>query len=122
MFYMDSKLGKLVDAEMKRRNLSSREVAKVVGVSHPLIGNIINGEQPSFETCIKLVPFLHIPDVEILRMAGLIKPVSKITSEKERLLYLFEQLPPSEKEELILNLQFKLTFLEQTGKTNPISK
>jgi len=46
MFYMDSKLGNLLVAEMKRRNLSSRDVAKIVGVSHPIIGNIINGEKP----------------------------------------------------------------------------
>ncbi|MGI6739863.1 MAG: helix-turn-helix transcriptional regulator [Brevefilum sp.] len=106
---MDSKLGNLLVAEMKRRNLSSRDVAKIVGVSHPIIGNIINGEKPSFETCVKIAPFLRKSDVEVMREAGLIKPVSEITSQKEELLYKFDQLNENDRQTILDMMEFLLS-------------
>lgn len=109
MFYMESKLGNLLVTEMKKRNLSSRDVAKSVNISHPLIGNIINGDQPSFETCIKLAPFLQLPDVEVMRIAGLIKPVPETTSEKEKLIYLFNKLNAKDKQTILDMMDFMLS-------------
>lgn len=108
MFSMESKLGALLVDEMKKRNLSSRDVAKIVDVSHPLIGNIINGDQPSFETCLKLASFLRLPEIEVMRIAGLIRPALETTTEMEKLVYLFGQLDTNKQKDLLDYADFLL--------------
>ncbi len=60
----------IVKSEMEKRGLSIREFAKLVGVSHPTISDILNGEEPSFDVCSKTCPILNLPLERVLRAAG----------------------------------------------------
>jgi len=97
----------LIQKEMNQRNLSIRGFAKLVGVSHPTIVTVLNGEEPSYDLCKKLAPVLHIPLESLLRIAGLLPPAPPDTEYEEQILYLLRQLSPQEQEEILELLRFK---------------
>lgn len=100
IFYIDMESGlvKLLSEELTKRNLSNRDAAKAIGISHPTLGIVLSGEQPSFETCQKLSKFLRVPLISILSLAGLLPKVSESTAEEEQLLYLFRQMTDRDRE------------------------
>ena len=60
-------------AEIGYRNLSIREAAKLIGVSHPTVSNIYSyGNQPSLNVARKMAKAFKRSDEEILRLAGLL--------------------------------------------------
>lgn len=102
MFYMaDNGLIQAMAAAMKDRNLGLRAAASLLDVSHPTLGKVLNGEEASFEFCVKASGFLKIPPDQVFRLAGLLPPVPAKTEQSEQLLYLFNQLDPDKKQELI---------------------
>ena len=111
IFYMDaqSELVQLLSAELGKRNLSNRDAARTMGLSHPTLGSILAGDQPSFESCQKISRFLRLPLVSVLSMAGYIPRVEKSTAEEEQLLYLFRQMNEDQRRDLLLYADFKLS-------------
>lgn len=110
IFYIDMGNGlvKLLNEELTKRNLSNRDAAKAIGISHPTLGIVLSGEQPSFETCQKLSKFLRMPLVSILSLAGLLPNVPESTAEEEQLLYLFRQMTPEQRRDVLEYADFKL--------------
>jgi transcriptional regulator with XRE-family HTH domain len=111
----------IVKAEMEKRGLSIREFAKLVGVSHPTISDILNGEEPSFDVCRKLAPVLNLPLERVLRAAGLLPPAPSDTEYQEEFFHLLSQLSPPEREEILELLRFKAA--RKTARTEkPLSR
>lgn len=100
IFYIDmeNELVKLLSDELTKRNLSNRDAAKAIGISHPTLGTVLSGEQPSFETCQKLSKFLRMPLVSVLSLAGLLPKTPESTAQEERLLYLFRRMTARDRE------------------------
>lgn len=110
----DTKIAQLIKTDMKKRNQSIREYARTVGVSHPTIIAILEGDKPSLDTCKLLAPVLHIPVEEVLRMSELLPPERGVDPEVERIAHLANQLLDDEdKEELIRFLEMKLERQER---------
>jgi len=112
----------LIKEEMNKRNLSIRDFAKLVGVSHPTISAVLNGEEPSFDLCRKLAPVLHIPLESVLLSAGLLPPASPDTEYAEQILHLLRQLSPQEQEEILELLRFKAERQKTARKTKSREK
>jgi len=110
----------IVKLEMEKKGLSIREFAKLVGVSHPTISDILNGEEPSFDVCRKLAQILNLPLEGVLRAAGLLPPVSEDTEYQEEVLYLLSQLPPDEQRRYLELLRFEVE--RQKSKTQSPSR
>jgi len=106
----------IVKSEMEKRGLSIREFAKFVGVSHPTISEILNGEEPSYDVCRKLAPVLHLPLERVLRAAGLLPPVDADTEYQEEFFYLLSQLSPQEQQEILELLRFKSERKKSTSR------
>lgn len=100
IFYIDmeNELVKLLSDELTKRNLSNRDAAKAIGISHPTLGTVLSGEQPSFETCQKLSKFLRMPLVSVLSLAGLLPKTPESTAQEEQLLYLFRRMTARDRE------------------------
>jgi len=109
----------LLKKEMDRRNLSIRNLAKLVGVSHPTIISVLDGNKPSYDTCKKLAPFLHMPLEAVLRAGGLLDPVPSDTECEEQIIYLLRQLPPEEQKRYMELLEFEV---ERQKKKQPKTK
>lgn len=105
---MDNEKGltALLNEEMKRRNLGIRQTASVIGTSHPTVSRALAGDKISFEFAVQLSPFLRLPAEQVMRLAGLLPPVSERTEQTDRLLYLFNQLDPDKKQDLLGYAEF----------------
>lgn len=94
--------------EMKKRDLSPADLARLSGKAQAVISRVLNNERdPAPETLTALARALRLPPEIVFRRAGLLPPVSPDTEYREELLYLFSELPPSEQEEIIELLRFK---------------
>lgn len=91
---MDKKrLAEWLNEQMTRRNWSNSETAKAADVSHPTIGAIAAGTgNPNKETLLKLARAFGVPEMEVLRVAGILPEISaedeetaKLYSEVDRL-------------------------------------
>lgn len=110
-------IAQLVTDEIARRNLSIRDFARLVGVSHPTISAILSGDTPSYDVCGKLAPVLRTSLDATLRAAGLLPPSSTdpLTEEAEHLLSL---LSPDRREEAIRFIRYLATT--QEGSTSEL--
>lgn len=110
IFYMsdETELSILLHSELTRRNLSLRDAAKKIGISHPTLGSVLSGGKPSFEIAVKLASFLHVPTEKVLRASGLL-PEFEIKSEfEEQLLFLVNQMTEDQKQRLLDYAKFQL--------------
>jgi DNA-binding XRE family transcriptional regulator len=63
--------------QLDNRNLGITSAARLIGVSHPLITNIVTYHQkPSCETCFKIADTFHVNREFTLRLAGWLSPIS----------------------------------------------
>lgn len=64
-------LSELIFQELRRRDVTLRELAKIAGVSHSTLSKIINhGQKPNPETLIKLAPTVGKHEDELLALYG----------------------------------------------------
>jgi len=102
--------------EMEKRNLGFREAARMIGVSHPLISDIISyGKKPSFDTCIAIAKAFGYPGEVVLRKAGLLPTKPGMNSLLEECIFIFDSLPESDREEILEIARLKLSLKERRG-------
>jgi len=71
-------------------------------LSKTIISDVISEKvTPGYEFCIAIGKALHIPPEIVMRLAGLLPPVPAKTEQTDQLLYLFNQLDPDKKQELL---------------------
>jgi transcriptional regulator with XRE-family HTH domain len=112
----ENRLGKLISDEISSRNLSIRNFAKLADVSHPTISEILSGEIPSYETCVKLAPILHLPLEAVMMAAGLLPPDREIDAVEQEILHLYRLVPPDKQTQLLEYARFLLSQVESQGK------
>lgn len=103
----------LIEKEMSQADLARRS-----GLSRQAISAYINQKRisPNEEALKALARALQLPVETVFQKAGVL-PESPPETEQQRLLvYLFNQLPADEKEDLLNYLQIKITMLERAGK------
>lgn len=102
--------------EISKRNISIRDFAKMVGVSHPTISAILNGETPSYEVCLKLAPVLRQSIEMTLRAAGLLPADRDANPAEQELIHLYRLLPESEQKRALEYTRFLLSQSEAEEK------
>ena len=71
---MENKLGAWLTEELNRRGWSYRELGRRSGLSHVTISNVISGSQSAgVEFCKGVARAFGVPDVVVLRKAGIIE-------------------------------------------------
>jgi transcriptional regulator with XRE-family HTH domain len=98
---------------MELSNYGVRETARMAGLSHPLISDIVNGRKPSYETCIALAQLFNTPPEEVLRLAGLLPSKLEKDVIKERADYLMDHLSPENQQKAIEFLEFLISKEEK---------
>jgi transcriptional regulator with XRE-family HTH domain len=104
---MDSKiwLQNLLD----ELEITSADLSKLTGIDSAVISNIINGKRKAgIDTCLRIAKALKRPPEEIYRRASLLPPSPKPDSARDEFIYIWEQLPDSEKIDLLDNARGKL--------------
>jgi transcriptional regulator with XRE-family HTH domain len=95
-------LAEWLAAEMKRRGLGQRELAEQAGLVHSSVGRALDPlGKVSFNVCSKLAYALGVSPAMVLELAGLLPRTHPTQAEERDLLFLFRQLKPEQKEQVI---------------------
>lgn len=100
-----SRLGKFIQAEMQRRELSANQFASIVGVSHTTIGRLIepgDETQPTLDFLIKLAKATH---TDICSLVALVAPEATTTNAEAQLLAERIARLPADKREIARKLE-----------------
>jgi transcriptional regulator with XRE-family HTH domain len=94
--------------EIKKRGWSLRDTARAAGISHTPISYALNGELPSFDTCIALADAFSVSRELVLRMAGYLPKPPNYTPTIEEGLSLLESLSEDDRQEILAAMRFKV--------------
>lgn len=105
--------GEWLKEELENRGISQYAFGKMIGVTSTHINHLINNRRkPSADMLESIARGLHLPQEEVFRRAGILPPISPKSEQKEKLIYLFDQFPENEKEDLLTYMEIKLMMLE----------
>ncbi len=93
--------------ELEHRGWNQAELHRKSGLSKTIISDVISDKvTPGYEFCIAIGKALQVPPESVMRLAGLLPPVPAKTEQSEQLLYLFNQLDPDKKQDLLGYAEF----------------
>lgn len=98
MIFMDMAPQEFIDwlqKEMDQRNLGIRETARLAGVSHPTVSDILNGKRPSIKTCKALAKVFGREERWVAILAGYFKPETNHTHNMDAVIEAMQDLPES---------------------------
>jgi len=79
---METELSTFVNEEVKRRGWSFRHLAKLAGVSHTTVVNIVSGSvEPTPVVCRGLAKAFDVPSERIYAMAGILPDYGEVPPE-----------------------------------------
>lgn len=90
--------------EIDTRGWNQAELHRISGLSRTIISDVLSDKvSPGYNFYIAVGKALHIPGDMVMRLAGLLPPVSEKTENHEMFLYILDQLNESD-QETIMNL------------------
>jgi transcriptional regulator with XRE-family HTH domain len=106
-------LSEFVESEMRKRGWNQADLARFTGMTTGGVSMLLNRtRKPNPDTLIALAKAFTIPAETLFRVAGFLPEVTTIDSQKEELLYLFDQLPEKEKKDLLKYVRINLEMLK----------
>lgn len=103
MEVMPAKLNQWIIQEIEERNWSIRELARRAELSHATINAVLaEKSQPGPDFCTGVARALRVPPERVFRLAGLLPQKPEETAIISEFVYLLNQLPTEEQEELLL--------------------
>ncbi len=81
---------------MDAKNWGVRETARRAHISHPIISDILNGGQPSFETCKALANLFGVKPEFLFRVARLLDPIPPENETIQEIAFVVSSLPKDE--------------------------
>ena len=106
--------------ELLKRGWTQSELARRANIHRGTISNIVSGERKAgLDTCLSIAQALQLPADIVLEKAGHLAKKEKTTSETEEMAYLFEQLSPQDREEILELLRFKAQRQKKSSREKP---
>lgn len=121
---MDKKLNSpwvdWIIVERKKKGWNQSRLAKEAGVSRATISDYELGRRqyPEPDTLSKVATALKNNPEELLRLAGILPPVTSTKTRIEKMLYKLDLLPPKVQERIDRQIDFELTEIERVEKEN----
>lgn len=104
---METNLPEWLIDKMKERSITAAELSRKSGISAQQISRLLAGQRGVSEVSLRAISeALNIPPEVAFRAAGFLPPVSEKTEVHEQLLYLFNQLDPDKKQDLLGYAEF----------------
>lgn len=106
---MNDKMSAFIAAELHARGWSMREMARRANVSHTTIASLVNGHRkPTVAVCRGIARALSLPTEDVLRIAGLLPPLSEDwEGQYKQLRDSFKNLSPRAREEVVSYVTYK---------------
>ncbi len=107
--------------EMNKRGWRQSDLARAARLNRQVISSYINRrrEKPDEDILIAIAKAFGYPPETVFRAAGLLPPVPPMDGLKERILHLFDQLPPEQQEQLADFADFLVQQNETSRSTRP---
>ena len=98
LFLVNDNFGFWLQQEREKIGLSQSDLARLSGLNRAVISKVENNvSDPTPETLSTIARALRLPPETVFRIAGLLPPAPAHTEQIDELLYLFAQLPESQK-------------------------
>lgn len=99
---METSLPEWLLEKMEEKGMNAAELSRKSGISAQQISRLLSGQRGVSEVSLRAISeALNIPPEVAFRVAGFLPPAPEKTEAHEQLLYLFNQLDPDKKQELI---------------------
>lgn len=108
-YLMEKDFGLWLQEELIKRGMTQMQLSIKSGVTPAQISRIISGTRGAGEkTLSAIAQGLNIAPETIFRAAGFLPPKKKTSMDVEGIIFLLEQLPPSERQEIEDLIKFKV--------------
>lgn len=120
MVYIMSTFANWLEAEMARRGWSQAELGRRAGVPRGTINNIVmNSRNPGVDVCKAIAKALDLPDITVLRKAGILKKVPKRDEQIEKWDHIFNQAEDEDERRRLMEVaQFELERIIREKKSD----
>lgn len=114
---MKNSFGEWLREQIKKSGNTQVEFSRKIGITQSQLSRMLSGERgTSNETLESIARILRIPIEEIFRKADILPSTQINTEYQERLAYIFDQLPTTEKKMLVDYAGFLLAQIESNNK------
>jgi transcriptional regulator with XRE-family HTH domain len=106
--------------EMQKRGWNQSDLAKAAGISRQAVSNILNmARTPGPDVCKSIASAFKIDPAIVFVKAGFLPPKKQSNNDFDELVFLIEQLSPSERQEIEELVRFKIERKRVGGKAKP---
>ena len=106
--------------ELKKRNMTQSELARLAGLGSGTISNIMNGQKKvGQDTALAIANVLRLPPDLVFEKAGILPPKPELSPIKRALLHVAEGLPDSDIEAAIAMLEKREDFYKKNPSARP---
>ena len=111
--------GNWVLVELEKRGAKQADLARATGLSTAYIANMVNNQKGvSPDTCRKIASYLGVPELEVLRRAGIITTRPATSPLTEAIIELGGQLNADDQQTL-LDLARAMALRRKRNESNP---
>jgi transcriptional regulator with XRE-family HTH domain len=120
MYLMEKEFGLWLQEELIKRGMSQMQLSIKSGVTPAQISRIISGSRGAGEkTLSSIAQGLNIAPETVFRVAGFLPPKKKMSLDVEGIVFLLEQLPVTERQEIEELIRFKVERKRAVIKKRP---
>jgi transcriptional regulator with XRE-family HTH domain len=106
--------------ELKNRNISQSDLARIAGLGSGTISNIMSGNRKvGQDTLNKIANGLRLPPELVYEKAGLLPPKNELSEIKRTLIHLAKDLPDSDVELAVKILETRANYYRQNPEAKP---
>jgi transcriptional regulator with XRE-family HTH domain len=118
--FMEKQFGAWLSDEIQKRGISQIQLARKAEITPAQISRLISGSRGAGEKTLNAIAKgLDLPPEIVFRAAGFLPPKKKSSSDFDELVFLIEQLSPSERQEIEELVRFKIERKRVGGKAKP---
>ena len=119
MFTMEN-FGDWLLKQLREKQISQSELARLAGVSKGTISNLINGTKGAGQDSLSAIArALHLPAELVFEKAGVLPPKQELSPIKRAVLYLAQDLPDSDLQMVLALLEQRTDYYKQHPEAKP---
>lgn len=120
IMYTMENFGDWLLKQLKDRNISQSELARLAGISKGTISNLINGTRGAGQDSLSAIAHaLKLPPELVFEKAGILPTKPELSPIKRALIHLTQDLPDSDLEMVIALLEQRSEYYKKHPQTKP---
>lgn len=114
---LNKRFSEFLLTEMSKRDWTQSDLARAAGLGRGTLSNVMNNvRQPGKDTCRAIARALRLPPETVFRAAGLLPEAKPLDAKREMIVFLAEQLPEEEYEDLLAYINLRIERSKERGR------